>query len=352
MAFLRARDNANLDWPQRPARQYDSCRGGGCALALAVGQGRASGQKQPAARPCLARRSPPSSRRSVSTGSSASATHGNRLGEAFQLALIDPGFLAVVGGLVVESGNSLYQELASVRPQRDVDPATLRRIWLDTTRQQAASGDVPALFTTVRALNASRPANRRLRVLLGEPPIEWENLKTRMTTWRGRRSRVEPGQFAASDSAGGSGEEPPRAGTVRAGHFFRKVVDRSMVTILEGAQTRVFTIWTNAAFELSSAQADVQQWPVPSLARVRGTMLGRVGFAKYLGSNAGDVPPEWLAPMEEQFDAVLYLGPLSTITLDRPTPWRCDEPAWPERIRRANLQRPGMGDRLKTQCVP
>ena len=129
-----------------------------------------------------------------------------------------------------------------------------------------------------------------------------------------------------------------------AGHFFRKVVDRSMVTILEGAQTRVFTIWTNAAFELSSAQADVQQWPVPSLAGLRGTALGRVGLASYLGPNAGDVPAEWLAPMEEQFDAVLYLGPLSTITLDRPTPWRCDEPAWPERVRRANLQRPEMGD--------
>jgi hypothetical protein len=56
--------------------------------------------------------------------------------------------------------------------------------------------------------------------------------------------------------------------------------------------------------------------------------------------------------MEDQFDAVLYLGPPSTIAMDRPTRWRCDEPAWPERIRRANLQRPAMGDRLKTQCVP
>ena len=29
------------------------------------------------------------------------------------------------------------------------------------------------------------------------------------------------------------------------------------------------TIWTNAAFELASAQADVQSWPVPSLTLIR-----------------------------------------------------------------------------------
>ena len=89
--------------------------------------------------------------------------HGNRLGEAFQLALIaDPGFLAVVDDLVVESGNSRYQELADrfVRGE-DVDPAALRRIWLDTTQQQAVSADVPALFTD-RA--------RTQRVTAGESP--------------------------------------------------------------------------------------------------------------------------------------------------------------------------------------
>ena len=150
-------------------------------LALAVGQSLASEQEtagRPAApRPAIAAIVEAfGQHRIVGLGDA----HGNRLGEAFQRALVaDPGFLAVVDDVVVESGNSRYQELADrfVRGE-DVDPAALRRIWLDTTQQQAVSGDVPALFTTVRALNASRPANRRLRVLLGEPPIEWENLKT------------------------------------------------------------------------------------------------------------------------------------------------------------------------------
>ena len=43
-----------------------------------------------------------------------------------------------------------------------------------------------------------------------------------------------------------------------AAHFFRKVdqpIDRDD---LEASQAKVFTIWTNAAFELSTVQSDVQ----------------------------------------------------------------------------------------------
>ena len=281
--------------------------------------------------------------------------HGNQLGEAFQLALVrDPGFRAVVNDIIVESGNSRHQELADrfIRGE-NVAPDALRPIWLDTTQQQAASLEVPELFTTVRALNASAPPDQRLRILLGEPPIEWERMKTAddYRTW---------------DAGPASSRDAFAAGLVRrevlaknrralalygAGHFFRKVVSQSLVTILEGSQTKVFTIWTNAAAELASLQNDVQTWPVPSLALLRGTPLGKAGLSTYLGPNAGDVPPQWLAPMEDQFDAVLYLGPLSTITWSRPTSWPCGEPALAERVRRANLQRPGLGDRIKTRCT-
>jgi hypothetical protein len=137
-----------------------------------------------------------------------------------------------------------------------------------------------------------------------------------------------------------------------AGHFFRRPTHQSMVTLLERAHTRVFSIWTNVGAELSKMQADVASWPVPSLARLRDTTLGRIGMATYLGPNAGDVSAEWLVPIEEQFDAVLYLGPLASITLSRPPAWPCNEPALPERLRRLDLQRPGSSDRVKQQCTP
>jgi hypothetical protein len=281
--------------------------------------------------------------------------HGNQLGEAFQLALIrDPGFRAVVNDIIVESGNFRYQDLADrfVRGE-NVPPEALQRIWVDTTQQQVASLDVPELFMTVRALNASAPAEGRLRILLGEPPIEWERLKTAddYKTWEAQPTSDRDWFGAELVRREVLAKNRRALALYGAGHFFRKVVNQSLVTILEGSQTKVFTIWTNAALELASVQADVRTWSAPSLALIRGTTLGRTGLAAYLGPKAGELPPQWLAPMEDQFDAVLYLGPLSTIKLARPQPWRCEEPALSERVRRANLQRPGLGDRVKAQCV-
>jgi hypothetical protein len=99
-------------------------------------------------------------------------------------------------------------------------------------------------------------------------------------------------------------------------------------------------------------QPNVSAWPVPSLTNVRGTSLGAAGLASYLGPNAGDVSSEWLKPMEQQFDAVLYLGPLASITFARPPAWPCAEPALPERLRRLALRAPALADRVKQSCTP
>ena len=55
--------------------------------------------------------------------------------------------------------------------------------------------------------------------------------------------------------------------------------------------------------------------------------------------------------MEDQFDAVLYLGRFRRSGSLARSPWPCAAPAFPERVRRANLQRPGLGDRIRAQCV-
>ena len=98
-------------------------------------------------------------------------------------------------------------------------------------------------------------------------------------------------------------------------------------------------------------QRDVAEWPVPSLTHVRGTVLGHTNLADYFGPGGKDIPEQWRATMEDQFDAVLYLGPLSAITFATPRPWRCSEPAMAERLRRLRLQRPALADRVEKECV-
>jgi hypothetical protein len=85
---------------------------------------------------------------------------------------------------------------------------------------------------------------------------------------------------------------------------------------------------------------------------LRDTTLGRIGLEEYFGPGGKDIPPQWRAPMQDQFDAVLYLGRLATIQLERPQPWRCSDRALSERVRRLALQRPPLAERVKQECVP
>src|SRR6185503_5079296 len=51
--------------------------------------------------------------------------------------------------------------------------------WQDTTQPNEV-WDIPIyeeFFRAVRAVNAARPPARRLRVLLADPPIDWQGVK-------------------------------------------------------------------------------------------------------------------------------------------------------------------------------
>jgi hypothetical protein len=98
--------------------------------------------------------------------------HGDQPGEAFQLALIrDSRFAPAVNDIVMEFGNSKYQSVLNRFVSGEmIGRDELRRAWSDTTQQQVASLEVPELVTAVRALNATLPRNRRLRLWLGDYP--------------------------------------------------------------------------------------------------------------------------------------------------------------------------------------
>jgi hypothetical protein len=278
--------------------------------------------------------------------------HGDRLGDAFRLKLIeDPRIADLVENVVIETGNVRYQDRVDRFVNgENVDQQAIEQVWLDTAVPQSASREIPSVVLAVRRLNATRP--RHMRVLVGEPPIPWVTLETeeQLRTWQ-----AQP-QFSSEAFAADLIRREVLAKKQRAlvfygaGHFFRHPHSQSIVTLLEAAQAKTLTIWTNAGAELSSLQPDVAGWPAPSVARLRGTTLGRVGMSVFLGPNAGDVSPEWLVPIEEQFDAVLYLGPLSAMAFDRPTPWPCADPAFGEHLRRLALRNQADADRAKLRC--
>lgn len=86
-----------------------------------------------------------------------------------------PEFASRVNDILVEFGNARYQPLLDRYIAGDSVPHdSLQLVWRNTT--QLLAWDSPLyeeFYATIRRVNAGRPADKRLRVLAGDPPIDW-----------------------------------------------------------------------------------------------------------------------------------------------------------------------------------
>ena len=241
--------------------------------------------------------------------------HNNDQAYAFRLALIrDPRFAMTVNDIVVESGSSKYQDVMDhfIRGE-SIPDAILRRSWQDTTIADGA-WDVPMyeeFFRAVRTLNGSLPKDRQLRVLLGDPPFDWD----RATREESIRISLDRDPFAAALIEREVLSKRRRALVIYGDSHLSKrpPMGSNLVTRVEAAHPgKIFAVWTHSAgADLEQLQPDIRSWRVPALALTKGTTLGVAPFSFYREGFA-DVPR-----MEDQYDAVLYLGPVSSITVRR-----------------------------------
>jgi hypothetical protein len=86
-----------------------------------------------------------------------------------------PEFARRVNDIVVEFGNSRYQPILDRYIAGDSVPHdSLQLVWRNTT--QLLAWDSPLyeqFYATIRRINSGLPADKRLRVLAGDPPIDW-----------------------------------------------------------------------------------------------------------------------------------------------------------------------------------
>jgi len=102
--------------------------------------------------------------------------------DALQMLLADPRLPQVVDDIVVEFGNALYQPTVDrFVAGAAVENEDLRLVWRNTTQSPVATLDAPVyeqFYRSVRALNWPLPAEQQIRVLLGDPPIDWPRVTT------------------------------------------------------------------------------------------------------------------------------------------------------------------------------
>jgi len=211
--------------------------------------------------------------------------HGCDQLHAFLRALVrDRRFADAFNDIVVEFGNAKYQDVIDrfVRGN-DVPYEVLREVWQNTT-QPTHIWDLPVyeeFFRTVRAVNASR-SDRRLRVVLGDSPIDWDQVHSRDDV----RKFANRDRWAADTIEREVLAKHRRALVIYGGtHLLRP--GGSLVGLLEseGAE-RIYTIWTHVSGALATLQSDAASWRAPSVVPLRGTALGGTPF----GCLPGGVP--------------------------------------------------------------
>jgi hypothetical protein len=259
--------------------------------------------------------------------------HGNEQARMFLRSLVrHPRFAVTVNDIVVEFGNARYQGVVDRFVQGENVPRdSVRQIWENTT----VANELPVdeqFFDEVRAINAPLPRSRRLRVLLGDPPIDWREVRGQADhfKWLAMRDSYPAALIQLEVLAKG------RKALVVYGqlHFQRKNVMsnldmgdwrmQTIVSLIERATpAKVFTIW-NVDDALAALQPDITSWPAPRLSTIRGTTIGAADVTAFVPSpkrftfradTIKEVPrDQWRSlRAEDELDAVLYLGPRSAM---------------------------------------
>jgi hypothetical protein len=308
---------------------------------------------------------------------SAGASHEDSRGVDFIVSLVHHSrFVTVVNDLVVEGANARFQDVMD----RYVNGATvsddqIRLVWDETTQQQVPgpiwTGEVPPIYRAVREVNASLPRERRLRVLLGDPPINWSTVKTPadFQQWLAQRDTF-PVELLRNEVLARNRRALVLFGM---GHLQRRnqasnyqMVARAaqtIVSLLEDFGTRAFVVRTAGDSQTPAEGFGIDSWPVPSFALVQGTTLGASNepsspMSRMMIREGRLVPvprEEYLAlPLQEQMDAILYLGPASGVRTVPMPPTICSDRAYIQ----VRLQRMTIGglpkpviDQLRTFCA-
>lgn len=235
--------------------------------------------------------------------------HGNVEGHAFRLKLIrDPRFATIVNDILVEFGTARHQDVMDRFIRGEAVPRQqLRRAWEDTTNP-GTNSDKPMyeeFFTAVRDVNAMLPRDRKLRVLLGDPPIAWEAIRSQsdLRPWNMQRDLHAAAVLKRESFAKGR----KALAIYGDGHFQgRGFKANSLVNNIERANVKIFTVSTRYG-DLITLQPSVKSWQAPAFAFLKGTVLGKKYYAQYYPMPPA---PGWnTVLMEDQFDGVLYLGP-------------------------------------------
>jgi hypothetical protein len=251
------------------------------------------------------------------------AAHGFKDQDDYILSLIsNPAFSDKVNDIVAECGNRLYQGvLDRYIAGEDMPPNSVQQVWGNTTQQMCSlSGFYPQLFALVRQINQSRPANKRLRVLAADPPIDWNKVLTQAEYISIRNDRNSSITSVIMTEV--LVKKHKALLLFGKDHLTHKDVGSSVANYEKTYPGITLTIFTHRGFGSNNPldvhndklETRMKAWPIPSLVPIKGTWLADLDLSYY-----SDFITRSMAGVDiaEVADAYLYLGPRDTLSREK-----------------------------------
>jgi hypothetical protein len=241
--------------------------------------------------------------------------HENKQEYEFLRALVAlPQFVDRVDDIVVEYGNSLYQKAVDrYIAGEDVPIEEVRKAWRNTMALGPVSPVYPSFYEAVRQVNRERKGKHQLRILLGDPYINWDNVKSREDVGPYLAHRDE---FYVSVVKDEVLAKHHRALLIEGWpHFARPPAGPGYVEKelrAAGATTFVIVFGTNAVGGYDDLDRRFDAWKLPALMLLKGTWVGDLPAMPVLMGGTAPPGPNPLN-LQDAADALLYLGPRDTL---------------------------------------
>ena len=253
--------------------------------------------------------------------------------EWLQSLVANPEFADRVDDVVMELGNSLYQKSVDRYVAGEAVPIEeVQRAWRNTLGLGPPPPIYGDLYKAVRETNMRRHGKHQMRVLCGDPYIDWDKVKTKedIGPFMGHRDQwyaqvVKDEALAkhhrvfliagATHFLRGQGD-PNRPQGVRQSHRNRHN-NWSNPGYIEpelrraGAKTFLILAGTNAVKGYDDLDRRFDSWHAPSIALLNGNWVGDLSAMPVITGGTGEIQPP--LKLKDAADALLYLGPRDSL---------------------------------------
>lgn len=272
--------------------------------------------------------------------------HGNKQEYDWLRSLVaSPEFADQVDDIVVEFGNSLYQPFVDryVRGE-DIPLDEVQGAWRDTVASVGPPSPVyESLYRAVRESNMKRKGRRQIRILCGDPNIDWKKISEGKDSKPFLSSREQwYAQVVKNEVLAKHHRALLIMGTFHFVRHFdlmpsRKSFDIEQQLRAAGANPFLVVFGTNTPGGPDALDHRFDAWPTPVIVSLANNWVGELAAIPVVTEGHG--PPNLPLKLKDAADALLYVGPRDSLVTVGMTPAELEgTPYGKEIARRMKLQ--------------